>query len=62
MLTKKKSTLFILIILLGCSITNDSVTEVKSIADDLYSVMLEDRIDLKMKFGLPINYFYQRNN
>ena len=62
MLTKKKITPFILIIFLGCSKTNDSATEVKSIADDLYSVMLEDRIDLKMKFGLPINYFYQRNN
>ena len=57
MLTKKKITPFILIIFLGCSKTNDSATEVKSIADDLYSVMLEDRIDLKMKFGLPINNF-----
>ncbi len=57
MLTKKKITPFILIIFLGCSKTNDSATEVKSIADDLYSVMLADRIDLKMKFGLPINNF-----
>ena len=57
MLTKKKITPFILIIFLGCSKTNDSATEVKSIADDLYSVMLADRIDLKMKFGLSINNF-----
>ena len=57
MLTKKKITPVILIIFLGCSKTNDSATEVKSIADDLYSVMLADRIDLKMKFGLPINNF-----
>ena len=57
MLTKKKITPVILIIFLGCSKTNDSAIEVKSIADDLYSVMLADRIDLKMKFGLPINNF-----
>ena len=42
---------------LGCSKSNHSVNEVKSIADDLYSVMLEDDLALKMKFGLPITEF-----
>ena len=54
---KNKITPFILIMFLGCSKSNHSVNEVKSIADDLYSVMLEDDIALKMKFGLPITEF-----
>jgi uncharacterized protein (DUF885 family) len=57
LLTKNTITSFILIIFLGCSKSNQSVNEVKSIADDLYSVMLEDDIALRMKFGLPITKF-----
>ena len=57
LLTKNTIITLILTIFLGCSKSNHSVNDVKSIADDLYSVMLEDDIALKMKFGLPITKF-----
>ena len=53
----KKIFILLLAIALGCTKTDSGSQEVNLIADDLYSVMLEDRIDLKMKFGLPVNNF-----
>jgi hypothetical protein len=44
-------------IALGCTKTDPRSQEVNLIADDLSSIMIEDRIDLKMKFGLPVMEF-----
>ena len=49
--------LFFCFVLWSCSNTNNPVNEVKSIADELYEIMLEDNIGLKMKFGLPVTKF-----
>ena len=52
-----KIILFFCFVLWSCSNTNNPANEVKSIADELYEIMLEDNIGLKMKFGLPITKF-----
>ena len=57
LLNKKKIILFFCFVLWSCSNTNNPANEVKSIADELYEIMLEDDIGLKMKFGLPITKF-----
>ena len=57
MFHKKKSLLFICFVLWSCSNTNNSANEVKVIADEIYEIMLEDDIALRMKFGLPITKF-----
>ncbi|MDD9887149.1 MAG: DUF885 domain-containing protein [Candidatus Marinimicrobia bacterium] len=57
MLNKKKIILFFCFFIWSCSDTNNSANEVKSIADELYEIMLEDDIGLKMKFGLPVTKF-----
>ena len=49
--------IFFLIFLFSCTKTDKVSEEINKIADDLYAVMLDDRIDLKMKFGLPITEF-----
>ena len=49
--------LFFCFVLWSCSKTNNPTNEVKSIADELYAIMLEDNIGLKMKFGLPVTKF-----
>ena len=54
MFHKKKILLFICFVLWSCSNTNNSNNKVKVIADEIYEVMLEDDIALRMKFGLPI--------
>jgi len=53
----RKSTVIIFLVLWSCSKTNNPTNEVKTIADELYEIMLEDDITLKMKFGLPITKF-----
>jgi len=53
----KNISILLLIIALSCIKTDSGSKEVSLIADDLYSIMLEDRIDLKMKFGLPVTEF-----
>ena len=53
----KNISILLLIITLSCIKTDSGSKEVSLIADDLYSIMLEDRIDLKMKFGLPVTEF-----
>ena len=53
----KNISILLLIIALSCIKTDSESKEVSLIADDLYSIMLEDRIDLKMKFGLPVTEF-----
>ena len=53
----KNISILLLIIALSCIKTDSGSKEVRLIADDLYSIMLEDRIDLKMKFGLPVTEF-----
>ena len=57
LLNKKKIILFFCFVIWSCSNTNNPVNEVKSIADELYEIMLEDNIGLKMKFGLPVTKF-----
>ena len=57
LLNKKKIILFFCFVIWSCSNTNNSANEVKSIADELYEIMLEDDIGLKMKFGLPVTTF-----
>ena len=57
LLNKKKIILFFCFFIWSCSDTNNSANEVKSIADELYEIMLEDDIGLKMKFGLPVTKF-----
>jgi len=57
LLNNKKIILFFCFVLWSCSNTNNPASEVKSIADELYAIMLEDNIGLKMKFGLPITKF-----
>ena len=54
---KKKIILFFCFVLWSCSNTNNSANEVKAIADELYEIMLEDDIGLKMKFGLQVTKF-----
>jgi len=49
--------IFFLIFLFSCTKTDKVSEEINKIADDLYAVMLDDRIDLKMKFGLPVTEF-----
>ena len=49
--------IFFLTFLFSCTKTDKVSEEINKIADDLYAVMLDDRIDLKMKFGLPITEF-----
>ena len=49
--------IFFLIFLFSCTKTDKLSEEINKIADDLYAVMLDDRIDLKMKFGLPVTEF-----
>ena len=53
----KNISILLLIIALSCIKTDSEYKEVSLIADDLYSIMLEDRIDLRMKFGLPVTEF-----
>jgi len=53
----KNISILLLIIALSCIKTDSESKEVSLIADDLYSIMLEDRIDLRMKFGLPVTEF-----
>ena len=53
----KNISILLLIIALSCIKTDSGSKEVSLIADDLYSIMLEDRIDLRMKFGLPVTEF-----
>ena len=57
LLNNKKIILFFCFVLCSCSNTNNPTNEVKSIADELYEIMLEDNIGLKMKFGLPVTKF-----
>lgn len=57
LLNKKKIILFFCFIIWSCSNTNNSANEVKAIADELYEIMLEDDIGLKMKFGLQVTKF-----
>ena len=57
LLNKKKIILFFCFVIWSCSNTNNSANEVKSIADELYEIMLEDDIGLKMKLGLPVTEF-----
>jgi uncharacterized protein (DUF885 family) len=49
--------IFFLIFLFSCTKIDKVSEEINKIADDLYAVMLDDRIDLKMKFGLPVTEF-----
>ena len=49
--------IFFLTFLFSCTKTDKVSEEINKIADDLYVVMLDDRIDLKMKFGLPVTEF-----
>ena len=49
--------IFFLTFLFSCTKTDKVSEEINKIADDLYAVMLDDRIDLKMKFGLPVTEF-----
>ena len=57
MFHKKKILLFLCFVLWSCSNTNNSANKVKMIADQIYEIMLEDDIALRMKFGLPITKF-----
>ena len=57
LLNKKKIILFFCFVIWSCSNTNNSANEVKAIADELYEIMLEDDIGLKMKLGLPVTTF-----
>ena len=49
--------IFFLIFLFSCTKTDKVSEEINKIADDLYAVMLDDRIDLKMKFSLRVTEF-----
>jgi len=57
----KTISILLLTIALGCTKTDRGSQQVNLIADDLYSIMIEDRIDLKMKFGLPVLEFPDMN-
>ena len=49
--------IFFLTFLFSCTKTDKVSEEINKIADDLYAVMLDDRIDLKMKFSLRVTEF-----